>query len=143
MYVALYAFTYFVTAAGAQFTVPSPTCPGQEAVFRCTVVDNSGVSITAFRVNGDAAGQCMVSQSTVNPVTCGPDGEFTAALESISGNTYTLNLTVNATEGLNGTSVQCLNSGVDPAASPLLLIGMTTCKIQVTVVFTGCSGPAC
>ena len=114
-----YAISLFGTAAGAQLTAPSPTCPGLEAVFRCTADDSNGFGATAFRVNENTTGQCVLDHDMMTPstLTCGPGGVFTAALEPPVGNPYNSTLTVTATEELDGATVRCLSGSVDTTES--------------------------
>ena len=110
-------------AAGAQFTAPSPTCPGQVAVFRCTADDANGFGATVFRLNENGADVCVVKHDgSAGTPTCGPSGVFTAALESVVNNvTYTSTLTVTASVSLDGMIVRCLSGPVN-TASPLSVI---------------------
>ena len=111
-------------AAGAQLIAPSPTCPGQEAVFTCSADDANGRGATVFQVNENGADECVLDHDMMDPSTptCGPSGVFTAALESVVNNvTYTSTLTVTASVSLDGVRVRCL-AGTVNTASPLSVI---------------------
>ena len=97
-------------ATDARLMSPDPTCLGQVAMFRCSNVDDTGVDAAIWRFDNASTDQCLVNLAPYASVTCGPDGKFTATVESATGNSYISTLTVTAAVDLNGTLVQCVGT---------------------------------
>ncbi len=89
---------------------------GNTVSYECTVSDDDGGSSTLWR---GSAFNCPSSSDTISlnhflyepngvTLTC---GDLSAMSIGISGNDYTSRLTLTATAGLNGRTVECSRSG--------------------------------
>ncbi len=90
---------------------------GQPVSYECTVTDDDGNSSTLWQ---GSAFNCPSGSDTISlnhslyepngvTVTC---GDLSAMSVGVSGNNYTSRLTLTATAGLNGRTIECSQSGM-------------------------------
>ena len=93
---------------------PGLTCLGQVAMFTCSNVDNTGISVAIWRFNNATSqvDQCLVKLELNERESdnCGSDDEFTAIVVSATGTSYISTLAVTAAVDLNGTLVLCVGA---------------------------------
>ena len=114
---------------------------GETVSFECVAVDIVGAASTVWR---GSAFNCPTSEVTTNNTITLPHGFFLSGAvgtcdslmargDSVEGNCYSSTLTVPATSGLDGTTVECSLGGVIDIGSSTLQIGGTSkCNFHVT-----------
>lgn len=123
----VFTFSIYILLIGCCSTfVPAlPTCPGNTAMFQCTV-NAPGNPVIQWNVTGFDV--CLLSRVSSPETTC---GLFNAKRTGTTGSCFSSILTVIATNELNGTSVQCqLSHETSPVGSAKLnVIGKLYCTL--------------
>ncbi len=99
---------------------------GVTVSYECTVTDDDGSRSTIWR---GSAFNCPSSASRIILIHFEPNGEsgacgdLSAMSVGVSGDNYTSRLTLTATAGLNGMTVECSRSGIVIVGSDTLRTG--------------------
>ena len=120
--------------------ITSYICPGQEAVFRCTV-DGGVASIwQGSAIENCSDGSVILRHSqfgnglTINK-TCGASGSITGEAISAENGSYISHLTIFAYEELNGGIIECTTVG-ELLASRIQVLLITGAKIIIMTQFS-------
>ena len=110
------------------------TCPGNDIVFECTVTGNGA---TVWK--GTALEECANSRIVLRhsefesgysiSQTCGASGPVLGRTFSVVNDSYTSQLTINVSQHLNGSTIECASDSGRQVGSRQVLIttGTTVC----------------
>ena len=140
-------FDYFLINVGTVVEsnleiVSSCTCPGYEVVFECAV---SGGGSTTWQ--GTALANCDRSRIilrhseftkeggyVINKM-CGSSGTITGQAVSVVNDTYLSQLTITASEEVNGSTIECVGGHAPQTSRTRQLLLTTGMKIITNVVY--------
>ena len=114
-----------------------PTCPGDAALFHCTVTDPFKNGLTRWKLNETSCTLDHDANVDYRTVMCLPlVEEFTAMRTMPSGTCFPSTLTVMASPELNMTSIECSFAGsIAPKSDNLIVIGTLANEHNFYVMF--------
>ena len=107
--------------------ITSCTCPGYEVVFECTVAGGGATIWQGTALDECAGGRIILRHSQFESghnisQTCGASGPVVGRAVSVMNDSYTSQLTINVSQHLNGSTIECASDNGTQFGSRQILL---------------------